>query len=89
VKDVIRDHLLHQNHCAHQNVCHIKKTTTVCEYREMASWELDKSLCKEKAEGSEGHKVKLPICRRTCTVLVSQNIMCAGTLQLLLLMEFH
>jgi hypothetical protein len=24
MKDVMRDHL-HQNHCAYQNVCHIKK----------------------------------------------------------------
>lgn len=89
MKDVIRDHLLHQNHCAHQNVCHIKNTKTVCEYRQKAPWEFDKSLCKAKAGGSEGHKFKLPIHRCTCTVLVSQNIMCAGTLQLLSWMEFH
>jgi len=35
MKDVMRDHL-HQNHCAYQNVCHIKNTKTVCEYREKA-----------------------------------------------------
>jgi hypothetical protein len=88
-KDVMRDHLLRQHHWAWKNVCHINNTKTVCEYREKAPWEFDKSLCKAKAEGNEGHKVKLPIHRRTCTLLVSQNIMCAGILQLLSVMEFH
>jgi len=48
MKDVMRDHLLRQNHFAYRNVSHIKNTKTVCEYREKALWEFDKSLCKAK-----------------------------------------
>jgi hypothetical protein len=68
--------------------CHIKYTKTVSEYWEKAPWEFDKSLCKAKAEGSEGHKVKLSVHRHTCTLLVSQDIMCADTLHMSSLMEF-
>jgi hypothetical protein len=71
----VRDHL-HQNHYVYQNVCHIKNTKTVCEYREKAPWKFYKNLCRAKAEGSEGHKVKLSIHRCTCTVLVSQHNVC-------------
>lgn len=84
----MRDHLLHQKHCAYQNVCDIK-TQRLYEYRKKAPWEFNKSLCQAKVEGSRGHKVKLPIHRRTCVLLVSQNIICADTLRLLSLMEFH
>jgi hypothetical protein len=47
----------------------------------MAPGEFDRTLIKAIAEASEGHKVEPSIHRHTCTVLISQKMMRAGTLQ--------